>query len=311
MHLFVIGGTGFVGSRLVRALVQRGHKVSALARSLGRAEHLSNMGVEVVLGDLSRLDPHAALLHGVDGIINTAFAHSEDWFEAVEQERKAIWSIIEMVEFRNKFLIATTGTGVLGDTGAVSVSDDFDGQEDFPGRVRMAVEGDLLAASHQGRVRGVVIRPPLLVHGYGSSQFVPLLVQAARETGIAGYLNDGANMLSSVHVDDLVDLYILAAESGVYGKIYNAVGDAIASRRLAEAIANGNPGTVVKPFDIEEASAVWGQFPALLLAMNNFPRGDRARDELGWKPYTNSTSLINDVETGSYSSASFAGKMTE
>ena len=300
MHLFVTGATGYVGSRLVTALLMRGHRITAMVRHYDAGERLTKIGVETVLGDLARMDAHTPVLQNVDGIVHTAFTHGGDWFEAVEQERKAVSSMIDAIEFRNKLLIITTGTGVLGDTGLTPVSDEFGGQEGFPGRVRLAVEDDVLAAHSQGKLRGIIIRPPLLVHGYGGSQFLPRLVAAARESGVSGYLHDGSNRLSSVHVDDLVDLYVRAVESGSSGQIYNSVGDAIALKHLAEAIAVGNPSTIAKSVSFEEASTAWGEFPAFLLGLNNHPLGDRARSELGWNPYAGTPTLKHDLETGSY-----------
>jgi len=63
MHVLVTGATGFVGGRLVPALVDDGHDVRALVRDPGRYDPPE--GVEVVTGDL--LDPES--LDGVfDGI---------------------------------------------------------------------------------------------------------------------------------------------------------------------------------------------------------------------------------------------------
>lgn len=301
MHLFVTGATGYVGSRLVTALLLRGHRITAMVRDHEAGEQLNKIGAETVLGDLARMDAQIPVLHSVDGIVHTAFTHSGDWFEAVEQERKAVSTMIDAIQFRNKLLVITTGTGVLGDTGPTPVSDDFAGQEGFPGRVRMAVEGDVLAAHSHGRLRGIIIRPPLLVHGYGGSQFLPRLVAAARESGVAGYLAEGRNLLSSVHVDDLVDLYARALESGSSGKIYNAVGGATSLKRLAEAIAAGNPGTSAKCISHQEASNSWGEFPAFLLSLNNNIAEATARRSLGWAPYVSAPTLVADVEVGTYS----------
>lgn len=55
MNYLILGGTGTVGSGVVRGLVEQGHSVRVLTRSEDRAKHLPK-GAEVVVGDLT--DPH-------------------------------------------------------------------------------------------------------------------------------------------------------------------------------------------------------------------------------------------------------------
>ncbi len=57
MQVLVTGGGGFVGSHLVRLLVSRGNRVRVLARTLASAKILSDLNIEVVLGDLK--DPES------------------------------------------------------------------------------------------------------------------------------------------------------------------------------------------------------------------------------------------------------------
>ena len=53
MKAFVTGGTGFIGSRVVRRLRERGDEVVALVRSPAKATELRELGCELVEGDLS------------------------------------------------------------------------------------------------------------------------------------------------------------------------------------------------------------------------------------------------------------------
>ncbi len=61
----VTGGTGFVGTHVVRALVARGGSVRALARPASRRENLADLSVEIVPGDLT--DP-ASLARAMKGV---------------------------------------------------------------------------------------------------------------------------------------------------------------------------------------------------------------------------------------------------
>ena len=52
MKVFVLGGSGFIGTAVVRELLAHGHAVTALARSERSAESLANAGCEVLRGDI-------------------------------------------------------------------------------------------------------------------------------------------------------------------------------------------------------------------------------------------------------------------
>ena len=302
MKLLVTGATGYLGSRVVEALRGRGHQAVGLVRSAEAAAGLRAKGHEAVVGDLDDTAALAAAAAAADGTIHTAFAHGADFMAAVEQERRAVRAMIEAVAGTGKPLVMATATGVVGDTGPEPVDESFPGQPDFPARVRMGVEEDARAAASRG-VRSVVVRPAILLHGHGASQFVPLLVGAARRTGVAGYPGEGANRIAAAHVDDLALLFVLAAERAPAGALYNGAGADVSTREMAEAIAAGNPGVRAARLAPEEAAAAWGPFPAMLLGIDNRTSGERARAELGWRPYETTPTLTDDLATGSYAEA--------
>jgi uncharacterized protein YbjT (DUF2867 family) len=66
--ILITGGTGTVGSELVRILVERGGSVRALVRDPERAESIRRPGVEFVRGDLSRRETLPAALDGCDHV---------------------------------------------------------------------------------------------------------------------------------------------------------------------------------------------------------------------------------------------------
>lgn len=305
MRFVMTGATGYLGARVAAQLILAQHEVVGLARSERAAASMTARGVEPVLGHLGAPEEWLPRLDLSDGFIHTAFGHGEDFAAGVAEERAAIAAVLAHLSGAGKLVLAATATGVLGDTGATPVDESFSGQPDFPAAIRKAVEHDLVAAAGQG-IRSVVIRPAILVHGHGASQFVPHLVRTAMRTGVAGYIGEGENHIATVHVDDLADLVVRAATSAKAGALFNAAGGDITTRTLADAITKGHQGVRLQSLEAVEASTLWGPFPALLLAMNNRVSNDRARVALGWAPYADNPTLTDDLSRGSYAAPHFS-----
>jgi uncharacterized protein YbjT (DUF2867 family) len=59
VNVFITGGTGYIGSRLIRELIERGHRVRALVRRIGK---LLPQGAEGVVGEPLQLDSYTTAI---------------------------------------------------------------------------------------------------------------------------------------------------------------------------------------------------------------------------------------------------------
>jgi nucleoside-diphosphate-sugar epimerase len=91
MRILVTGGTGYVGSHAVAALVQGGHEVRLLVRSVERiAPALSPLGVQDVahtLGDVNDAASVDRALKGCEAVVHAASVYSLDARDAATMKR--------------------------------------------------------------------------------------------------------------------------------------------------------------------------------------------------------------------------------
>lgn len=297
MRVFVTGGTGYVGSRVVRALAARGHSVIAAVRNDAARKKLADM--QLPAGPFSAsLDDVASLADGAktaDAVVHVAFDHTVlEPAAGIAKDDAAVSALVDAYAASGKALIATTATGMMGNTGDIPMEEDFLGEQNVAVGKRRYTETMLARGAEQG-VRTISIRVPILTHDEIGKGVLPRLIDGAKRGGVPGYLGEGANCVPVVHVEDLGELYALALEKAKPGSVYNGVADLVSTKALAQAIGAGL-GVPARSITSEQASDLWGPFYSRLLSLNNRLSGRRARDEFGWKPYAHTPSLLDDVQ---------------
>lgn len=321
MRVFVTGATGFIGSAIVRELLDNGHEVVGLARSDAAAASLTAAGATPHRGSVEDLDSLRRGAAGADGAIHTAFFHefSHAGFgtrlrvllggspraivprflaATLGADRGAIETIGHALSGPDRPFVAAFGTMAMSPGRLATEDDDVD-----PGSVggaRGATERAMLDLAAEG-VRASVVRLPPVVHGDGDrAGFLPRMVAAARKSKVSSYAGDGGNRWPAVHRLDAARLFVRALEKGEAGARYHAVAEeGVPVLRIAASIGR-HLDVPLKGATPEEVASRFS-FLAPFLGVDNPSSGASTKQRLGWDPI--GPTLLDDLDAGSYFTA--------
>jgi nucleoside-diphosphate-sugar epimerase len=283
MRVFVTGATGYIGSAVVRELLEANHTVVGLARTEQGAALLRALGAEARDGSLDDLDSLHSAAAAADGVIHLAFRHiadrrntdfaGADFANALQTDLSAVEAMGAALEGSGKPFVTTAH---------------LNGE---------ASDNAVLALATRG-VRAAVASLAPSVHGEGDTHgFVPRLIAVARAKGVSAYIGDGSNRWPAVHRLDAARLYRLALEVAPAGSRLDGVGDeGVPFRDIASVIGNHLSLPLVS-IAREEASAHFG--PVAAIAAFDRPRSSvQTQELLGWRP--THVGLLADLEQGFY-----------
>ncbi|GAA1728622.1 SDR family oxidoreductase [Isoptericola hypogeus] len=294
MRVFVTGASGWIGSATVPHLVETGHEVVGLARSDASAERVRALGASVHRGGLDDVAGLRVAARDADAVVHLAFQHDfGDYAGAGRTERRVVEGFLDELAGSGRRLLVASG--LAGAPGRVMTERDVSAFAG-PDAPRGGSEG--LALDAVGRdVASVALRFPPTVHGAGDHGFTAVLVQVARERGVAGYVGDGANRWPATHVADVGRAVALAVDKAPAGSVVHAVAEqGIPTRDIAEAIGRtlGLPTASIDPADAAEHFGWIGGFFGTDVAASSAV----TRELLGWEP--TGPTLLEDLAAGAY-----------
>ncbi|MBC7999429.1 MAG: NAD-dependent epimerase/dehydratase family protein [Leptolyngbya sp.] len=278
-NLFITNATGYIGSAVAELFKAKGYNVTALTRSDKAVEEVEKRGYKAYRGDLRKPQEFAAAITDADIVIHTAFARDQD-YGAVDQH--ATETILELLKGTNKTFLYTSGTWVLGNTGNILADETTPTNPIKAAQWRVELEKKVVAAKDNG-IRSVVVRPTVVYGREGG--LIASFYATAQKDGYARYVGTGENYVSLVHVEDLANLYYIAAEKAAAGALLHATNEQpLTLKQIAElvAIASGFPGET-KSWNVEDARKIYGD------AVEGFVLDQRidskkTRETLNWAP---------------------------
>lgn len=228
-EVFVIGGSGFIGSAIARAFARQGYRVVVSCHSQAGARQLAGQGFGAVQADIAL--PGAWLDHAVKADIVVYAAQERAgqrldaaWLERSRATRDAslalLWPALMRGQKRPLFL-HTSAIAVLGDHGEAQVDETTARKPSPIGDFHAAGEALVQEAGRRGL--SVVILRPGFVYGPGGA-FAEFFIKPARQR-FYPFPGDGRNFLPWVHVDDVAEAYVRAAEKSPAGQVLHVVGD--------------------------------------------------------------------------------------
>ena len=320
MTVLITGASGFVGSAVLRHLVQAGHRVRALVRPDSDRRNLDGVPVEIAVGDLrdrASLERAAAGCSGLfhvaadyrlwtpkpDGMYQTNVSGTRELMLTA-----AAAGVGRIVYTSSVATLGLTADGTPADETAPAAIDDMIGHYK---RSKFLAEAEVLKLAEDEGLPVVIVNPSTPV---GPRDIKPtptgrMIVEAAAGR-MPAFVDTGLNL---VHVDDVAAGHLLAYERGAVGERYILGGDNMTLREILRdiaAITGRRPprvrlphGLVVPIAYVAEAWArLGGGEPFVTVDGVRMARklmffsSQKARDALGFRPRPAAEALRDAVE---------------
>ena len=294
MRVFLAGGTGAIGQRLVPQLVARGHDVTATTRDPEKAELLFELGATPVLmdgldgasvGEAVAMAQPEAIIHEMTALTGTPdFKHFDRWFTQTNRLRTEgtghLLAAAKACGVRRFVAQSYTGWTNAREGGPIKTeADPFDPHPAPVQRETLAAIRFVEEAVTSAPLDGIALRYGSLYGPRASKAMVEIV--RGRKMPIVG---NGAAVWSWLHVDDAAAATIVAVEGSQCG-IFNIVDDEPAAVAewlpyLAEAVGARRPMRV----PVWIARFAIGDAGVRMMTEGRGSSNEKARRELGWCP---------------------------
>ena len=244
--VFVTGGTGFIGTKLVNELIRKGHTVHVLRRPESNIDGLGSEGIRLFGGDLENCDSIRKGMDGCQQVYHLA-AYAKNWAkDSAVYYRSNVDGFCDVCEIAKSLgverivftsTVVTCGpaaSGVIGDERsycpAAECCTDYQASKTL---------GEKQACEYADHGFPVVIVNPTRVYGPGKlteGNSVSRMIDFYDRGRFPFLLNHGVNIGNYAFVDDVVQGFILAMEKGRIGERYILGGENVSLKRLFELI---------------------------------------------------------------------------
>jgi uncharacterized protein (TIGR01777 family) len=225
MNILITGGTGLVGSVLIKSILDKGHSVRLLTR-----QKRNRKGVDEYEWDIPKkeIDPKAfedldAVIHlAGEGVANKKWSSSqkEKIISSRVDSAQLLFDTLSNLEKKPSVIVSASGVGFYGiDTGDQLMTEESPKGDGFLADVVDQWEAGIDQFDQLG-IRTVKLRIGVVLADDGgalSKMVTPI------KFGIGSPLGKGTQQMSWIHIDDLSKLFLEVVENGHLKGVYNAV----------------------------------------------------------------------------------------
>jgi uncharacterized protein (TIGR01777 family) len=232
MRVFVTGGTGLVGGRLVTRLLERGDQVALLTRRPEAAQQKWGERCTIVAGDPTQAGAWMDAVKECDAVVHLAgeSVFGQRWNEAIKQALvnsrvqgtsnvvAALARQPQSADGRPKVLVSASAIGYYGPHGDEELSEEAAAGADFLAHVCVDWEKTAHTAEAHG-IRVAILRIGIVLDREGGAlqKMLPPF-----KMFVGGPVGTGRQYMSWIHIDDLVGLILFALDHREAQGVYNA-----------------------------------------------------------------------------------------
>jgi nucleoside-diphosphate-sugar epimerase len=276
MRVLLTGGSGYIGTAVLDALVRAGHHVDALVRNREKVAQVQGRGAHAILGNLSQPETYRAVAEEADGVIHAAL---DDSARGHALDAVALDTFLTIPPRQGRFFIYTSGVWVLGS--APSPIDEAAPVNPIALSAWRAPHEQRVLAASGPELRTIVVRPGIV---YGGSRGIVGDLFKAAANGLVRVIGTGENHWPLVYDRDLGDLYLTLAASASASGVFHANDecDERVNDLVAAIVGHVSIRPSIRKVPLPEARQKMGAY-ADALALDQLVRCPRAR-ALGWTP---------------------------
>ncbi|MBK5290622.1 MAG: TIGR01777 family oxidoreductase [Acidobacteriia bacterium] len=268
MRVTVTGASGFIGGELLQQLLAGGHQVRILGRALRKGLPPE---VQFSIWDPEKGSPPIAAIEGADAVIHLAGEPvAQRWTEKVKRhirESRVLGTerLVETVgqcASKPKALVCASAIGYYGDRADETLTESSKPGSGFLPEVCVEWENAALGAEALG-VRVATIRTGVVLgkNGGALAKMLPPF-----KACVGGKIGSGKQWMSWIHLEDLAQLFLFAAESpAVRGAINGSSPVPVTNADFTQALGRALQRPAVLPVPLFALKILFGEMSEILI----------------------------------------------
>lgn len=272
MKVLITGGTGFVGKALVRKLISKGYEVNLLTRDPRKVESIFGESVKGYHWDVSAELIDTDSLKDISIIFHLAGESIADGRWTDSKKRRILESRINSTQlllktidennFKVDTIVSSAAIGIYGDRAQEILSESSSYGDDYLSNVCLKWEAEVCKAEGLG-IRFISLRTGIVLEKDGGALMKMLF---PFKMGVGGNLASGKQYMSWIHREDLVEMFLWAAENKDAHGSYNAVSpEPVTNAVFTKTLGNVLNRPTLFPVPSFILKAIFGEMSSILL----------------------------------------------